>query len=68
MTLEEIQKAIAGLTPDELARFRVWFERFDAFHFKKTESHGAAERPDGLADAALADDGEAPMPRLITGD
>ena len=68
MTLEDIQKAVAELTSDDLARFRVWFERFDAFHFKKTDSDRVSETPDGSADEAPADDHEGPMPRLVTGD
>lgn len=29
MNIEEIQQAITGLSPDELARFRVWFKAFE---------------------------------------
>lgn len=29
MDLNEIQKAVSALTPDDLARFRRWFETFD---------------------------------------
>jgi hypothetical protein len=29
-TIKEIEKAIANLKPDEMARFRAWFEEFDA--------------------------------------
>ena len=29
-TTEDIEKAVEQLTPRELARFRVWFEAFDA--------------------------------------
>ena len=28
--LEEIEKAVAGLEPEELAKFRRWFEELDA--------------------------------------
>ena len=36
MTVEDIEKAIAKLPPDQLAQFRVWFEEFDSalFHQK----------------------------------
>ena len=30
MTIHEIERAITELSPDELARFRKWFEEFDA--------------------------------------
>ena len=30
MTIQEIEQAIAELSPKELARFRAWFEEFDA--------------------------------------
>jgi hypothetical protein len=54
MTLEEIEKAIAQLSPDDLARFRAWFEQFDAFRFdEKTEADPAAGKQDGVADAVL---------------
>lgn len=29
MNVEEIQKAIAKLSPDELARFRAWFKEYE---------------------------------------
>jgi hypothetical protein len=32
-TAEEIEKAAAQLAPRELARFRAWFEAFDAEQF-----------------------------------
>jgi hypothetical protein len=30
MSITEIEQAIAELSPEELARFREWFEEFDA--------------------------------------
>ena len=30
MKIEEIQQAIIGLSPDELARFRAWFKEYDS--------------------------------------
>jgi hypothetical protein len=54
MTLEDIQKAVAKLSPDDLARFRAWFEQFDAFRFdKKTEAGADAGKEDGVADAVI---------------
>jgi len=32
-TAEEIEKAVERLPPKELARFRAWFEAFDAAQF-----------------------------------
>jgi hypothetical protein len=30
MGINEIEKAISDLTPDDLARFRIWYEEFEA--------------------------------------
>ena len=30
MTLDDIQQAVAKLTPEELAKFRAWFSEFEA--------------------------------------
>jgi hypothetical protein len=32
-TLADLEKAVAELTPDDLVRFRTWFEEFDAARF-----------------------------------
>lgn len=54
--LEDIEKAVAELAPAELARFREWFEAFDAVRFdEKIERDAGAGRLDGLADKALDD-------------
>ena len=29
MTVDDIEKAVAKLPPEQLAEFRAWFERFD---------------------------------------
>jgi hypothetical protein len=56
MTIEDIEKAVAELPPDQLARFRDWFERFDAARFdQKIERDAAAGRLDGLAEQAIDD-------------
>lgn len=53
---EDIAKAVSELAPDELSRFRAWFEAFDAERFDaKIERDIAAGRLDSLADEALAD-------------
>jgi hypothetical protein len=33
MTIEDLKKGIEGLKPDELAKFRAWYEQFDAALF-----------------------------------
>ena len=30
MKIEEIQNAITGMSPDELARFRAWFKKYES--------------------------------------
>jgi hypothetical protein len=56
MTIEEIKKAVARLPPDDLARFRAWFEEFEAARFdRKIEQDAASDRLDRLAEQALAD-------------
>ena len=54
--LEDIEKAIATLAPDELARLRAWFEEFDAARFdEKIERDAKAGKLDRLAEQALTD-------------
>ena len=56
MTIEDLEKAVAKLPPDELAKFRDWFEAFDAARFDdKIERDAKAGRLDRLAEQALAD-------------
>jgi hypothetical protein len=55
-TLEEIERAVAELPPDELVRFRAWFEDFEAARFDQAiERDAKAGRLDRLAEQALAD-------------
>ena len=55
MTTEDIEKAIEQLDPRELARFRAWFEVFDADRFDATiEQDARAGRLDTFAEEALA--------------
>jgi hypothetical protein len=55
-TIEDIEKAVSKLAPDELAKFRAWFEQFDAEQFdRKIERDAAAGKLDRLADDAIAD-------------
>ena len=56
MIIEDIEKAVSKLPPDQLARFRAWFEEFDAARFdQKIERDAKAGRLDRLADVAVAD-------------
>jgi hypothetical protein len=53
-TAEDIEKAVAQLAPDELARFRTWFEAFDAEQFDAAiERNISAGKLDVHADEAL---------------
>ena len=56
MTIEDIEKAISKLSPDDLARLRAWFEAFEAIRFdEKTKRDAEAGKLDRLAEEALAD-------------
>jgi hypothetical protein len=56
MTIEDIEKAVAKLPPDDLARFRTWFDGFDAARFdQKIERDAKAGKLDRLADQAIDD-------------
>jgi hypothetical protein len=56
MTIEDIEKAIAELSPQELVEFRAWFEQFEAERFDARIANDAAGgRLDRLAEEALAD-------------
>ena len=55
-TAEDIERAIEQLAPDELARFRAWFETFDAAQFDAAIQRDArAGKLDKLAEEALAE-------------
>ncbi|QEG34003.1 hypothetical protein Pr1d_12750 [Bythopirellula goksoeyrii] len=54
MTLNELENAITGLSPDELARFRAWFAQYDGEMWdQQIEADALAGRLDDLAEAAL---------------
>jgi hypothetical protein len=54
-TTEDIEKAVEQLPPVELARFRAWFEAFDADRFDAAiERDAKAGKLDSLAEDALA--------------
>jgi hypothetical protein len=55
-TLEDIEKAVAELPPDQLMRFRAWFEEFEAARFdQRIERDAKAGKLDQLAEQGLAD-------------
>ena len=55
-TLDEIEKAVATLSPDDLARFRAWFQEFESRQFdERIERDAQSGRLDGLAEEALRD-------------
>jgi hypothetical protein len=55
-TAEEIERAVEQLPPNELARFRAWFEEFDAARFDAAiERDARSGKLDKLVDEALAE-------------
>ena len=56
MTIEDVEKAVSQLPPEDLARFRAGFQEFEAARFdQKIERDAKAGRLDRLAEQALAD-------------
>ena len=54
--VRDIERAVMGLAPDELARFRAWFLEFEARTWdRQIEADVAAGRLDALAAEALAE-------------
>jgi hypothetical protein len=54
MTLQELEKTISDLPPEELAKFREWFLAFDAKNWdQQFEVDVAGGRLDELADQAI---------------
>jgi hypothetical protein len=52
--IEEIEKEVQGLRPDELQAFRKWFWEFDAEIWdRQFEKDASSGKLDSLADAAL---------------
>ncbi|MCJ7528501.1 MAG: hypothetical protein MUO37_10430 [Methyloceanibacter sp.] len=53
-TLEEIEKAVTKLTPEQIAKFRAWFEEFQERAFdEQIERDVEAGKLDRLAEEAL---------------
>lgn len=54
--LEDIEKAVEQLSPEELARFRAWFEELQARLWdQQIERDAKAGKLDKLAEEALAE-------------
>jgi len=54
--VQELQSAVSQLSADELARFRAWFDEFDAKAWdKQFEEDVKSGKLDQLADQAIAD-------------
>jgi len=54
ITAEDIEKAVESLSPGELARFRAWFEVFDAARFDAAIERDAREgKLDAFAEEAI---------------
>jgi hypothetical protein len=53
--VDEIERAVAKLAPEELATFRAWFEAFEAEQFDERIARDlAGGKLDAVADEALA--------------
>jgi hypothetical protein len=56
LSIRELQETIEALSPDELARFRRWFEVFDAQRWDEAfEADVEAGKLDKVAEDALAE-------------
>ena len=56
MGIQEIEQAITGLSPKELARFRRWFEEFDAQSWdQQLEADATAGKLDKIAEQAVSE-------------
>lgn len=56
MTIQEIEQAITELSPKELARFREWFEEFDAQVWdEQIERDAKSGKLDKIAEKAIKD-------------
>lgn len=55
-TITEIEKAISNLPPEEIAKFRAWFEEFDAAVWdRQFEEDVVSGKLDAIADKAMSD-------------
>lgn len=54
-TVENIEKAIRQLPPDQLREFRAWYEKFDSDAWdEQIEADAVSGKLDAIADAAIA--------------
>lgn len=55
-TVDEIERAVTDLSPEDLSQFRAWFLEYDAQVWdRQIEEDVAAGRLDDFAEEALAD-------------
>ena len=55
-SVRDIESAVTQLSPDELARFREWFDEFDAERWdKQIEADAKSGKLNKLAEAAAAE-------------
>jgi len=55
-TAEEVEKEVAQLPPDQLKKFRAWYEKFDSDAWDaQIEQDIFAGKLDALAETAIAD-------------
>jgi hypothetical protein len=65
MTLEELERSITHLPPEELTRIREWFLAFDADNWdREFEADVAAGRLNALADSAMREHSAGKSTRL----
>lgn len=56
MTIDDLEKPVAKLPPEQFAEFRAWLEEFNAARFdQKIELDAKAGRLDRLCDQAIDD-------------
>ena len=56
MTIEDLEKAVEQLPPEQFAKFRAWFDALDAARFdEKIARDARAGKLDGLAETAISD-------------
>jgi hypothetical protein len=56
MTVEDLENAVSQLRSEDLAKFRAWFDAFEAAQFdQKIERDASAGKLDRLAEQAIAD-------------
>ena len=56
LTIKELQQAVSNLPREELARFREWFDEFDAIAWdKQLKADAKAGKLNKIADSAISD-------------